>query len=167
MGKIHRACSKSCVSEPVAAEPRSKRPSTEHPTAKCHIYVGNICERIRIIKLNGHTKALRPLFCKARFIYATVNWSQVDRFYFIQNNISFLAQLCSCNDWMRFKTWKYFFSSAVLNEQRSCFISYNVLFIFGVQRGMLSAGPASPRGHSKLKNIPKTGHVNHKRLLFD
>lgn len=84
---------------------------------KCHIYVGNICEGIRIIKLYGHTKALKDRgFVRPALFMQLQAEVKLSAFSYIQNNISFLAHLCGCNDWIRFMTSKYFLTATINTE---------------------------------------------------
>lgn len=84
---------------------------------KCHIYVGNICEGIRTIKLYSHTKALKDrCFVRPALFMQLQAEAKFSAFSYIQNNISFLAQLCSCDDWIRFMTSKYFFTATINTE---------------------------------------------------
>lgn len=82
---------------------------------KCHIYVGNICERIGIIKLDGHTKALKDRCFVGPALFLQLQAEvKLSAFSFVQNNISFLVWLCSCNDRIRFMTWTYFFTVVII-----------------------------------------------------
>ena len=103
--------------------------------AKCHIYVGNICERIRIIKLDGHTKALMDrCFVRPALFMQLQAEVKLSAFSLVQNNISFLAQLCSCNDLIRFMTLKIFLYCCqhhqVIPMFCVIFFFHSVLFIF-------------------------------------
>lgn len=65
--------------------------------AEYHIYAGNICEGIGIIKLHDHAKT--PCTREAIFFFNTEN--------------KYFARICSLDDRIRFMALKYFFTATI------------------------------------------------------